>query len=184
MQACRQRDAADAGIQCRIESGLQCFKSGIHRELFHAVDEKQPIARRSFHKTAHIAQRRFANGTEVKRLFRLHRIRPQGLKALCLARRKARTEKSVADVRQLRVGDVSNAADLFNGKRQTVGGDVGAHAAGDKRREKSTPEIERIGAESGHKEAPDCYKYRSADSSRQKRGTVCRSPGRWNPVLF
>ncbi len=66
MQSGRQRDAVDAVIQRRLEARAQGFPRRVHGQLFHAVDENQPVAALGFHGATDVQGGGFGQQADVE----------------------------------------------------------------------------------------------------------------------
>jgi hypothetical protein len=110
MQACRQRDAVDAVVEGRLETGAQGFPGRVHGQLFHAVDEHQPIAALGFHGAADVQRRRFDQQAEVELHDGLFGIGDVELVLLELVLDVLGIEAAVRNGRHHRVGDVADAS--------------------------------------------------------------------------
>ena len=147
VQARRERDAVDARVKRCIETGFEGIEPGIHRELFHAVDEHEPASGGFRHDVRDVADGRFANGVEVKEFSGfVCRISEAGV-ALRLGGGEARAEKAVGDIHQHGVRQMRDAAELFDGETQLGRGNIRAHAAHDEGRIVSAAQRQSVGAE-------------------------------------
>ena len=129
MQAGRQGDAVDAAVKRGVQARPEGVLRRIHRELFHAVDENEPVAALAAHDVFDVALGGFGHALEIELNGRLVKGVGQILVAVNLFLAQVRAETLVGHFHHQRVGHVPDAAELFHGKRKLGGGNVDAHAA-------------------------------------------------------
>ena len=140
VQAGRQRNPVDAGVERRPHAHAQRFLRRVHRQLFHDIDEDESGAALGLHRFADVQAGRLGQLPEIELDQGLVDVGDVELELLQFLFDELGVEAPVGNRIDHRVGDMADSAQTSRLQRQSGSRDIDAHATDHDRHELSLAE--------------------------------------------